>query len=52
MTKNSRQVFKYFGKEESFLDETKSIFHYFWSAVIEENKTKFFGRSESDFNNK
>ena len=31
---NGRRKFKYVGKEKSFLDEMKIIFHSFWRAII------------------
>ena len=44
MTKNTRQKFKYLENEKSFQEEIKNIFHNFQRAVIEANKTIFFGR--------
>ena len=46
MTKKSRQNFKYLEKENSFLDEIKSIFE---GLPFEANKENFFGGRESDF---
>ena len=46
MSKNSRQKFKYLQNEKSFYDEIKTIFHHFWRAIIEANKT-FFLEGES-----
>ena len=45
-----RQKFKYLENKKSFWDEIKSIFHYFWRAIIKKNF--FFGRWESDFEGK
>ena len=48
MPKTSRQKFKCLEKEKSIWDEIKSIFHNFWTAIIEANNKKF-GRWEPDF---
>ena len=49
MTKKLRQKIKYLENEKSFQDEIKSIFHHFWRAFIQTNKTIFLREWESDF---
>ena len=44
MSKDAREKFKYLDNEKSFQEEIKNIFHNFQKAVIEANKTFFFGR--------
>ena len=45
MTKKSGQTIEYLENE----DETKSLFHYFWTPFIKAIKTIFLGRWKCDF---
>ena len=42
MTENSQKNLKYLENENSMQGEIKSIFHNFWSAIIEANNKNFF----------